>query len=141
VLKAVAFFVKAFQTAIVLGHRPQESSEFPSAPNRSAVRRHLVRERSTLLARLRKEKDGYTCQICGINFRELYGDLGTGFAEAHHRIPLASPQANKSTKLEDLITVCANCHRMLHYHSGRGDNVKHVRKALTRSWPAHTSAP
>jgi len=33
--------------------------------------------------------------------------------KAHHKIPLAQLSENTETKLEDLITVCANCHRVL----------------------------
>jgi 5-methylcytosine-specific restriction protein A len=44
-----------------------------------------------------------------------YGDLGAGFAECHHKLPLAAGE--RRTLLSDLAIVCANCHRMLHRRS------------------------
>jgi hypothetical protein len=54
------------------------------------------------------------CEACGFNFAAVYGGLGEGFAECHHRWPLAEYDAEAPTCLEDLAVVCANCHRMLH---------------------------
>lgn len=54
------------------------------------------------------------CEICGFCFEEYYGNIGANFIECHHIVPLSNYENIKSTKLEDLILVCANCHRMLH---------------------------
>ncbi len=58
---------------------------------------------------------GTTCQVCGFNFEDVYGDIGRGFIEVHHVVPLSSKDAvtsvNPST---DLVCLCANCHRMIH---------------------------
>jgi 5-methylcytosine-specific restriction protein A len=51
-------------------------------------------------------------RICGFDFAIKYGDLGAGFIEAHHILPLAAGPA--TTRLPDLALVCSNCHRMLH---------------------------
>ena len=48
------------------------------------------------------------------DFQIVYGDLGKGFIEAHHRTPLSELKGEKTTKLDDLALVCSNCHRMLH---------------------------
>ncbi len=54
------------------------------------------------------------CEACGFDFREVYGGLGDGFCEVHHRIPLSEAEADVETKLEDLGVVCSNYHSMLH---------------------------
>lgn len=54
------------------------------------------------------------CCVCGMSFREVYGDVGRAFIEAHHREPLSSLEAARIPSVEDLAPVCANCHRMLH---------------------------
>ena len=54
------------------------------------------------------------CEACGFNFAATYGDLGIGFAECHHRLPLASLGSRTGTRLGDLAILCANCHRMIH---------------------------
>jgi len=47
------------------------------------------------------------------DFAAKYGDLGAGFLEAHHILPLAAI-GPAITRLADLAVVCSNCHRMLH---------------------------
>lgn len=54
------------------------------------------------------------CEICGFSFMEKYGDIGEGFIEAHHKIPLSTLEESANTRENDLILVCSNCHRMLH---------------------------
>ncbi|WP_144467670.1 HNH endonuclease [Bacillus toyonensis] len=36
------------------------------------------------------------------------------FIEGHHTIPVSQLKEGEKTKIEDIIMVCANCHRMLH---------------------------
>ncbi len=54
------------------------------------------------------------CEVCGFDFYEIYGELGKGFMECHHRKPLHEIQEETMTSLNDLALVCSNCHRMLH---------------------------
>lgn len=66
---------------------------------------------------LHKNGGRLICEVpnCGFDFLSVYGDLGEGFAEVHHIIPLrnAPPEGLKIT-LEDLAVVCSNCHSMIH---------------------------
>jgi 5-methylcytosine-specific restriction enzyme A len=80
---------------------------------------HKLRERDNKINQ--KKKDIYfqqngklDCEVCGFDFYETYGELGKGFIEAHHRIPLSEIDGETKTKLKDLALVCPNCHRMLH---------------------------
>ena len=58
---------------------------------------------------------GSTCLICGFNFDEKYGDLGSGFIHVHHIVPLSEIQKEYvCNPAEDLIPVCPNCHAMIH---------------------------
>lgn len=111
-------------------------SEFEARENRSRLRAHLVRERSTALAESRKRRDAFTCQICRINFLTLYGAaLGAGFAEAHHIVHLRDRRLAGPTRPRDLRTVCANCHRMLHRTKSGAKGFAAVRRAFTGQWP------
>ena len=58
--------------------------------------------------------NGYDCQICGLKLASQYGSLAGGFIHVHHieSIAAAGPRWIDPTK--DLITVCPNCHAMLH---------------------------
>ena len=100
--------------------------------NRTKVSRHLSRERSQKLVKAVKTRDGFTCQICGFNFTEVYGEIGRGFSEVHHIVPLSKLKREKLTRIEDLITVCSNCHRMLHKMEGIPDDVKRLKKMVKK---------
>lgn len=83
------------------------------------TRLHKVRERNPHLVQRKKEairaKTGtLCCEVCDFNFAEVYGVLGEGFAECHHIRPLSELTTSKTTRLDELAIVCANCHRMLH---------------------------
>ena len=54
------------------------------------------------------------CDVCSFDFSEMYGELGEGFIEAHHTVPVANLCGKRKTKLSEIALVCSNCHRMLH---------------------------
>nr|WP_257145970.1 HNH endonuclease [Bacillus thuringiensis] len=54
------------------------------------------------------------CEICGFDFHKTYGELGKDFIKGHHIIPVSQLKEGEKTRLEDIIMVCSNCHRMLH---------------------------
>jgi len=110
----------------------EEHEVYPQFENRKLVVSHLQRERSSYLATERKIYDDYECQVCGLSFEEAYGTLGEGFAEAHHRVPLHRLKGRTRTRLDDLSTVCANCHRMLHKMKGRRDDVERLKTIVKR---------
>lgn len=60
--------------------------------------------------------NNYQCEICGFNFKEMYGEIGNEFIHVHH-INFLSTSKGKQVKTDpkqDLIPVCPNCHSMLH---------------------------
>lgn len=91
--------------------------EFPEG--RVLSRLHTTKERNARLITKKKRqaldaKGALTCEVCGFDFEQHYGELGRGFAECHHLTPLSDLDTQTKTKLSDLAIVCANCHRMLH---------------------------
>ena len=55
------------------------------------------------------------CEKCGCFPVEYYGKKsGEACIEVHHKVPL-SVLGTRQTTLDDLMCVCANCHRMLHH--------------------------
>lgn len=80
---------------------------------------HKVRERDQKIIAAKKKKvlkeiGRLKCEACGFDFEQTYGELGKGYIECHHLIPLSNFQVNKETKLDDLALLCSNCHRMIH---------------------------
>lgn len=79
---------------------------------------HLRRERSPKLRRAKLDAvltSGGTlaCEVCAFDFKARYGDLGEGYIEVHHTLPLHA-SGPVETRLEDLALLCSNCHRMIH---------------------------
>jgi 5-methylcytosine-specific restriction protein A len=83
------------------------------------TRLHKRRERDPKASAKKKaavlqETGRLQCEACRFDFAVAYGELGIGFAECHHRLPLASLGSRMRTRLADLAILCANCHRMIH---------------------------
>ena len=110
---------------------PHPSPAPPSIPATSEVRdlieafegtprvvTHVLRERRpamVLAFKQRLESQGkLSCVVCRFDFAKTYGDLGKGFIEAHHYVPLARAGQGRKVTSGILRPVCSNCHRMLH---------------------------
>lgn len=93
-----------------------EEEEF--AEGKVLTRVHKARERSRAAVTKKKasvlKKTGtLACEACGFDFGRVYGDLGEGFAECHHTVPVSELKKGQKTSLKDLSILCANCHRMI----------------------------
>lgn len=80
---------------------------------------HIVRERNQVLVNRAKyffkQKHGrFFCEICGFDFEKMYGNLGKDFIEAHHVRPVSELKDGDTTKIEDIVMLCSNCHSMVH---------------------------
>lgn len=80
---------------------------------------HKYRERDIKLNKKKKQQyfkkyGKLDCEVCGFDFYNVYGKVGEGFIECHHKVPLSEIEGESTTSIKDLALVCANCHRMLH---------------------------
>jgi 5-methylcytosine-specific restriction protein A len=92
-----------------------------ASEGRLLERRHFARERdrrmrSRKIAAHRRTHENLACSTCGFDFKATYGEHGDGYIECHHVVPLHASGETK-TRLEDLVLICANCHRMIHRYS------------------------
>lgn len=107
-------FLKEFQPTL----EEQNNEEF--SEGKILTRLHKYRERDSKIVKKKKnsvlnKENKLVCEVCNFDFAEFYGnELGYGFAECHHIIPLSQLAENHKTRIEDLAIVCANCHRMIH---------------------------
>ena len=94
-----------------------DESAFPEGRKTYALHRKLERDgglpRRVKAARL-ASTGKLECEACAFDFAGAFGELGEGFIEAHHRVPVHKLDGTVKTKAQDLALVCPNCHRMLH---------------------------
>lgn len=94
---------------------PEE--EFREGQRKLRIHHHI--ERNTKAIRQKKalvlaETGSLNCEACSFDFFQTYGEIGKGFAECHHRIPIHTLSEESVLTLDQLAIVCSNCHRMLH---------------------------
>ena len=94
-----------------------EGQEFPEGKPKSKL--HIERERNRKVINIAKSKfkkkyGRLFCEVCGFDFSEIYGELGEDFIEGHHKKPIAQLKEGDTTKPEDIVMLCSNCHSMIH---------------------------
>lgn len=79
------------------------------------------------------EHYGLSCSVCGLNFEDVYGELGIGFIHVHHLIEISTiGVAYKVDPINDLRPVCPNCHAMLH-RKKPAYTIQELKNHLTKS--------
>jgi 5-methylcytosine-specific restriction protein A len=69
--------------------------------------------RKSKIASMIATDSGVACEACGFDFYKAYGERGLNFIEVHHVNPLHFT-GEVVSKMEDLVGLCSNCHRMIH---------------------------
>jgi predicted HNH restriction endonuclease len=64
-------------------------------------------------------KGNISCDICSFDFENTYGEPAKGYIEMHHIKPIymyedGNIQQTIDAAIENLLPVCANCHRIIH---------------------------
>lgn len=88
---------------------PQEEEYYTNVEGEKVTIFSTKYERDAKLKEQAIKIHGTDCQACGFSFGRRYGDLGNGFIEVHHIIPISQGVrvVNPET---DLICLCSNCH-------------------------------
>jgi 5-methylcytosine-specific restriction protein A len=88
-------------------------------------------ERNPQLRAAAIQAHGTRCQACGFSFSEMYGIHGEGFIEVHHLKPVSKyvEEINVSPS-EDMATLCANCHRMIHRKPEKPLSLEELRQLI-----------
>ena len=93
--------------------------------NRSAGRKTKKKK-----LQVKKKNGQLECEACGFNFHIVYGKLGEDYIECHHTIPISKMLPGATTSLNDLILLCANCHRMVHKNKKKMLSLDELRAVL-----------
>lgn len=108
------------------------SQDFESKEGKELFRQHRVRERDSSLTFEKKlaaiKRGNLKCEVCLFSFQDTFDQ---DYIECHHKIPIY--KGERITKLEDLVLVCSNCHRMLH-RKINGDflTIEQLRKLIKK---------
>lgn len=81
------------------------------------LRLHLRYEQSRsskLIDDFKASLKSRACYACGFDFEDYYGELDAGYIEARHKVPVSQLKKGEKTRIDDLVPLCANCHRVIH---------------------------
>ncbi len=113
-------------------YNTEEEEPFVEGEQRSRYITYYERNPKARTAAIRDH--GVTCMACGFRFEDVYGARGKDYIEVHHIRPVSeSPETCATDPREDMIVVCANCHRMIHRRQDRILTLEELKVILRRS--------
>jgi 5-methylcytosine-specific restriction protein A len=118
-LRATAAAIKAAIEELQDNWDQQPDDGEEAEEGKILTRLHRTRERDRRIVDRRKaqalKREGVLrCEACTFDFGKFYSERGSGFIECHHTKPVSSLVPGEKTRLQDLVLLCANCHRMVH---------------------------
>ena len=80
------------------------------------------------------------CAACGFDFHKTYGEVGSGYIEIHHQKPVFQYEETDlsrlvSDALNDLVPLCANCHRIVHRKKAKPLSVEELIEIISNQNP------
>lgn len=129
--KAVQLYDDLILGEIMGGQGAEDEVDAPprlSIEDAAKFRLHRRVERNAQLVKDVKAIRGTVCEACGLDFGLKYGELGRGYIEAHHLVPVSSLRGRVALDpRSDFAVLCANCHRMVH-RSGNYEEIEAFRR-------------
>ena len=123
-LRRVSDIIRACLTDTALAaeivDHDDDTAEAPEGRVLTRLHRSRERSRKLVLAKKRafKRQHGRVrCEACAFDFEDFYGPRGSDFIECHHTKPVSTLAPGEKTRIEDLVLLCANCHRIVHAKS------------------------
>jgi len=99
---------------------PLEQEDFLELKDRQPMSKTITYfKRNREITKQLKELYNNKCQICDFTFKK---DNGENYSETHHVIPLGE---NGDDDIKNLIVVCPNCHKKLHYAKKEKYDIKY----------------
>lgn len=81
------------------------------------------------------EIHGLDCKGCGFDFEQVYGEHAKGFIHVHHVMPISKFGGEKQVDpATDLITLCANCHAMVHRKRDSTLSIDELKAMVRGRW-------
>jgi len=96
------------------------------APRRTSVTT-VIFERNPLVKAIARQRAGFRCEVPGCPTPSFPSKFAEPYCEVHHLIPLAE---NGHDTIENVVCVCANHHRQLHFgkeHKKLAESLRSIR--------------
>ncbi|CAG8868520.1 hypothetical protein PS627_03066 [Pseudomonas fluorescens] len=78
---------------------------------------------------------GLDCKACGFDFEQAYGEYAKGLIHVHHVVPISDFGGEKAVNPEtDLVTLCANCHAVVHRKRDTTLSLDELKAMLRGRW-------
>lgn len=110
---------------------PEMSGQERRMLTRAFVSLRVIR-RDAAQAKRAKARDRFRCRLCGFRPEDVYGTEGRACLEAHHLDNLGGKSRTVSD-VKRIVTVCANCHRVLHRLPQSERGLGMLRRRIRRS--------
>ncbi|MDP9441304.1 MAG: HNH endonuclease [Actinomycetota bacterium] len=95
--------------------------------------RRRSRSRSPKLRAEKLRRSRGTCEACGTKFRVVAGIDGRRVLTIHHRRQISAYDEPRTTTLDHLAVVCANCHMLIHADPRRALPVEDLAAKLKKA--------
>ena len=106
---------------------PEESSYYTEGTKKTVYTTKYERDPKVRRIFLKGKK--LKCEVCGFDFEAVYGALGRGYIEVHHKKPVS--EGVRMTDLDrDLAMLCSNCHRMIHSRKNHMITIEELKKII-----------
>jgi 5-methylcytosine-specific restriction protein A len=116
-----------------VAHGSVDETVIPDSEGRKRIVQHIAYERSRKNRELTIKTHGTVCQACGFDFDQFYGrDYADSYIEIHHVRPL-SEHEGEVDPATDLISLCANCHRMAHRRRSSVTSIDELKALIGKS--------
>ncbi len=89
---------------------------------------YLKKTRDPRLVQARKIKDDYKCQACGYKKKVAEDKY---IIEVHHLNPIGKLRDINITRIEELICLCPNCHRIAHSNMDIPLSINEIKEMLS----------
>lgn len=74
---------------------------------------------------------GLACLACGFDFGKTYGEYARGYIHVHHTQPISEFDGPRVVNPQtDLVTLCANCHAVVHRKHDRTLSLAELKELL-----------
>ncbi len=110
---------KGKKHSIIIYDEKEMVSEGEIITKESRLKKRCLKLRDAAIQKYTQSNGRILCSVCGFDFEKVYKELGKGYIEIHHEVPIYQYsnegfQQYIGDAVKQMKPLCANCHRMIH---------------------------